>query len=74
MAPVVLSNAFALRGAVPVHYTGVAYEMDSIVDIARRHDLLVIEGAAQGVMATYMGRALGALVNWDATAFMKLKI
>lgn len=43
----------------PVHYAGVACEMDTIMDIARRHNLMVVEDAAQGVMSTYKGRALG---------------
>ncbi|WP_212613556.1 aminotransferase class I/II-fold pyridoxal phosphate-dependent enzyme, partial [Pseudomonas palleroniana] len=45
------------RAIVPVHYAGVACEMDTIMDIAKRHDLRVVEDAAQGVMATYKGRA-----------------
>ena len=47
------------RAIVPVHYAGVSCEMDSIVAIARRHNLKVVEDAAQGVMASYKGRALG---------------
>ena len=46
---------------VPVHYAGAACEMDAVLDIARRHGLLVVEDAAQGVMSTYHGRALGTL-------------
>jgi dTDP-4-amino-4,6-dideoxygalactose transaminase len=52
------------RAIVPVHYAGVACEMDAIMDIARRHDLLVIEDAAQAVMASYKGRPLGAIGTW----------
>ena len=49
------------RAIVPVHYAGVACEMDTIMDIAKRHNLLVIEDAAQGIMSTYKGQALGAI-------------
>ncbi len=44
------------RVIVPVHYAGVGCEMDTILDIARRHNLKVVEDAAQGVMSTYKGR------------------
>lgn len=47
------------KAIVPVHYAGVGCEMDSIMEIARKHNLLVIEDAAQGVMASYKG------VHWD---------
>src|SRR5438477_5555143 len=49
------------RAIVPVHYSGVACEMDAIMALAKEHDLLVIEDAAQGVMASYKGRALGSI-------------
>ena len=45
----------------PVHYAGVGCEMDTIMDIAERHGLTVVEDAAQGVMSTYKGRALGSI-------------
>ena len=45
----------------PVHYAGVGCEMDTIMDLAKRHNLLVVEDAAQGVMSTYKGKALGAI-------------
>ena len=45
----------------PVHYAGVACEMDAIMDIAKRHQLMVVEDAAQGVMSTYKGKALGTI-------------
>jgi dTDP-4-amino-4,6-dideoxygalactose transaminase len=61
------------RVIVPVHYAGVACEMDSIMDIARRHNLLVIEDAAQGVMATYKGRAVGAIGHLGAMSFHETK-
>src|SRR5262245_51124418 len=49
------------RAIVPVHYAGVGCEMDTLLEIARRRELLVIEDAAQGMMARYKGRPLGAL-------------
>ena len=45
------------KAIVPVHYAGVACEMDTIMEIAKRHNLLVVEDAAQGVMSTYKGKA-----------------
>lgn len=62
------------KAIVPVHYAGVACEMDTIMDIAKRHNLLVIEDAAQGVMASYKGKLSGASVIMAATASMKQKI
>jgi dTDP-4-amino-4,6-dideoxygalactose transaminase len=61
------------RAIVPVHYAGVACEMDTIMDIAKRHNLLVIEDAAQGVMATYKGRALGSIGHLGAYSFHETK-
>lgn len=61
------------RAIVPVHYAGVACEMDSIMDIARRHGLKVVEDAAQGVMASYKGRALGSLGDLGAFSFHETK-
>jgi dTDP-4-amino-4,6-dideoxygalactose transaminase len=61
------------RAIVPVHYAGVACEMDTIMDIARRHDLLVIEDAAQGVMSTYKGRPLGSIGHMGALSFHETK-
>ena len=49
------------RAIVPVHYAGVSCEMDKIMEIAKRHDLTVIEDAAQGVMSEYKGRPLGTI-------------
>lgn len=49
------------KAIVPVHYAGVACEMNAIMEIARRHKLLVIEDAAQGVMARYQNRPLGTI-------------
>jgi dTDP-4-amino-4,6-dideoxygalactose transaminase len=58
---------------VAVHYAGVACEMDAILDIANRHNLLVIEDAAQGIMATYKGRPLGAMGHLGAYSFHETK-
>lgn len=61
------------KGIVPVHYAGVACEMDSIMDISRRHDLRVVEDAAQGVMASYKGQALGSIGDLGAFSFHETK-
>lgn len=61
------------KAIVPVHYAGVSCEMDAINDIARRHNLIVIEDAAQGMMSTYKGRPLGALGHLAAYSFHETK-
>lgn len=61
------------RVIVPVHYAGVACEMDSIMDIARRYELLVVEDAAQGVMSTYKGRHLGTIGDFGCYSFHETK-
>ena len=61
------------RAIVAVHYAGVSCEMDTINAIARRHGLLVIEDAAQGVMARYKGRALGTLGALGTFSFHETK-
>ncbi len=58
---------------VPMHYAGVACEMDTIMDIARRHNLLVVEDAAQGVMSTYKGQALGTIGDFGCYSFHETK-
>ena len=58
---------------VPVHYAGVACEMDTIMDIAERHDLRVVEDAAQGVMASYKGQALGSIGDLGTYSFHETK-
>lgn len=58
---------------VAVHYAGVACEMDTIMDIAKRHHLLVVEDAAQGVMSTYKGRALGTIGDFGCYSFHETK-
>src|SRR3954465_6607536 len=61
------------RAIVPVHYAGVSCEMDAIVAIARRHDPWIVEDAAQGIMAGYKGRALGAIGDLGAFSFHETK-
>lgn len=61
------------RAIVPVHYAGVACEMDTIMDIANRHGLYVVEDAAQGVMSFYKGKALGTIGNFGAYSFHETK-
>lgn len=61
------------KAIVPVHYAGVACEMDTIMDIAIRHNLCVIEDAAQGVMSTYKGRALGTIGDYGCFSFHETK-
>ena len=60
-------------GIVPVHYAGVACEMDTIMEIAKRHNLWVIEDAAQGIMSTYKGKALGAIGDFGCFSFHETK-
>jgi len=61
------------RAIVPVHYAGVACEMDSIVAIAERHNLRIVEDAAQAIMASYKGRALGAIGDLGSFSFHETK-
>ncbi len=61
------------KAIVPVHYAGVGCDMDTIMDIARRHDLLVIEDSAQGIMSTYKGRPLGSIGHMATLSFHETK-
>jgi dTDP-4-amino-4,6-dideoxygalactose transaminase len=61
------------KAIVPVHYAGVGCEMDVIMDIAHRHNLFVIEDAAQGIMSTYKGRPLGSIGHLSALSFHETK-
>ena len=61
------------RAIIPVHYAGVACEMDWIMEIARQHRLLVIEDAAQGIMSSYKGRSLGSIGHLGAYSFHETK-
>lgn len=61
------------RAIVPVHYAGVACEMDKITTIARGNGIKVIEDAAQGIMSTYKGQALGSIGDLGAYSFHETK-
>ena len=61
------------KAIMVVHYAGVACEMDTIMDIARRHGLKVIEDAAQGVMSYYKGKALGTIGDFGCYSFHETK-
>ncbi|NYZ67633.1 dTDP-4-amino-4,6-dideoxygalactose transaminase [Endozoicomonas sp. SM1973] len=61
------------RAIVPVHYAGVGCEMDTIMQIAKRHDLKVVEDAAQGILASYKGRVLGSIGDLGAYSFHETK-
>lgn len=61
------------RVIAPVHYAGVPCEMDTIMSIAKRHNLKVVEDAAQGVMSSYKGRALGSIGDLAAYSFHETK-
>jgi dTDP-4-amino-4,6-dideoxygalactose transaminase len=61
------------RAIVPVHYAGVSCEMDAIAAIARRHNLRIVEDAAQAIMAGYKGRAPGALGDLGSFSFHETK-
>ena len=61
------------KAIVPVHYAGVACEMDTIMALATKHNLFVVEDAAQGVMSTYKGRALGTIGHIGCFSFHETK-
>lgn len=61
------------KAIVPVHYAGVSCEMDTIMEIAGRYGLTVIEDAAQAVMSTYKGRPLGAIGDYGCYSFHETK-
>ena len=61
------------RAIVPMHYAGVGCEMDAVMDIADRHNLIVIEDAAQGIMSTYHDRPLGGIGHLAALSFHETK-
>ena len=61
------------RAIVPVHYAGVGCEMDTIMDIAKRHGLVVIEDAAQGIKADYKGKPLGSIGDYGCFSFHETK-
>jgi len=61
------------KAIVPVHYAGVGCEMDKIMEIAKAHNLYVIEDAAQGIMASYKGKPLGTIGDFGAFSFHETK-
>lgn len=61
------------KAIVPVHYAGVSCEMDKIMEIAKKYNLVVIEDAAQGIMSTYKGQALGTIGDYGAFSFHETK-
>lgn len=61
------------RAIVPVHYAGVSCEMNEIMDIAEKYGLMVIEDAAQGIMSTYKGSALGSIGDYGCFSFHETK-
>lgn len=61
------------KAIVAVHYAGVGCEMDKIMEIARKHNLFVVEDAAQGIMASYKGKALGAIGDFGCYSFHETK-
>lgn len=61
------------RAIAPVHYAGVGCEMDTIMDIADRHQLMVVEDAAQGIMASYKGKPLGTFGEFGCFSFHETK-
>ena len=61
------------KAIAPVHYAGVSCEMDTIMDIAKRHNLVVIEDAAQGILSTYKGKQLGTIGDFGCFSFHDTK-
>ncbi len=61
------------KAIVPMHYAGVACEMDAILEIAQKYELMVVEDAAQGVMSTYKGQALGTIGDFGCYSFHETK-
>ena len=57
----------------PVHYAGVSCEMDTIMKIAKKYNLMVVEDAAQGVMSSYKGKALGTIGDFGCYSFHETK-
>ncbi|MBO5210049.1 MAG: dTDP-4-amino-4,6-dideoxygalactose transaminase [Lachnospiraceae bacterium] len=61
------------KAIVPVHYAGVGCEMDKIMEIAKKHNLMVVEDAAQGIMASYKGKPLGTFGEFGCFSFHETK-
>ena len=67
------ANTSRTKEIIAMHYAGVACEMDTIMDIAKRHNLKVVEDAAQAVMSTYKGKALGTIGDFGCYSFHETK-
>lgn len=61
------------RAIVPVHYAGVSCEMDKIMELAEKYNLIVIEDAAQGIMSSYKGKSLGTIGDYGCYSFHETK-
>ena len=61
------------KAIAPVHYAGVSCEMDKIMEIAKKYNLVVIEDAAQGIMSGYKGKALGTIGDYGCFSFLETK-
>lgn len=61
------------KAIIPVHYAGVSCEMDTIMDIAKRYNLKVIEDAAQAIGSTYKGKACGTIGDYGCLSFHETK-
>lgn len=61
------------KAIIPVHYAGVSCEMDTLMDVAKRHNLKVIEDAAQAIGSTYKGKACGAIGDYGCYSFHETK-
>ena len=61
------------KAIVPVHYAGVSCDMDKIIEIAKKYNLVVVEDAAQGIMSTYKGKALGTIGDFGCFSFHETK-
>ena len=61
------------KAIVPVHYAGVSCEMDKIMELAKKYNLIVIEDAAQGILSTYRGKALGTIGDYGCLSFHETK-
>ena len=61
------------KAIVPVHYAGVSCEMDKIMELAKKYNLIVIEDAAQGITSTYKGKALGTIGDYGCLSFHETK-
>ena len=61
------------KAIVPVHYAGVSCDMDKIMEIAKKYNLVVVEDAAQGIMSTYKGKALGTIGDFGCFSFHETK-